>query len=111
MDKFYILKLQERSDKDEDVTLESPGIRQKVTDQLIDSRKQLLAASYQAIAMNEAKIVNNLAQNVVDHPNELSGARPAGAEPANTQKRRQIPIQPFLIRTPIRQTLMRRKRT
>lgn len=84
MGKFYILKLQERSDKDENLTLESPGVRQRVTDELINSRKQLLAASYQAIAMNEAKVVNNLAQNVVDHPNELSGARPASAEPANT---------------------------
>ena len=82
--KFYILKLQERSDKDENLTLESPGVRQRVTDELINSRKQLLAASYQTIAMNEAKIVNNLAQNVVDHPNELSGARPASAEPSNT---------------------------
>lgn len=78
--KFYILKLQERSDKDENVTLESPGIRQQVTDSLVAARKQLLAASYQAIAMNEAKIENNLAKNVVEHPNDLSGARPASAE-------------------------------
>lgn len=82
--KFYILKLQERSDKDEAVTLESPGIRQQVTDSLINSRKQLLAASYQAIAMNEAKIENLLAQKVVANPNELSGARPAGASAPNT---------------------------
>lgn len=84
MGKFYIFKLQERSDKDENVTLESPGVRQKVTDELINSRKQLLAASYQAIAMNEAKVENFLAQKVVANPNELSGARPAGVEPANT---------------------------
>lgn len=77
--KYYILKLQERSDKDEAVTLESPGIRQQVTDSLINSRKQLLTASYQAIAMNEAKIENHLARKVVDNPNELSGARPAPA--------------------------------
>ncbi len=77
--KFFILKLQERSDKDEALTLESPGVRQQVTDQLINSRKQLLAASYQTIAMNEAKIENYLARKVVDNPNELSGARPAGA--------------------------------
>lgn len=82
--KFYIFKLQERSDKDEDVTLETPGVRQQVTDQLINSRKQLLSQSYAAIAMNEAKIVNNLAQNVVDNPNELSGARPAQPANANT---------------------------
>lgn len=77
--KFFILKLQERSDKDENLTLESPGIRQQVTDSLINARKQLLAASYQAMAMNEAKIENFLAKKVVDNPNELSGARPAGA--------------------------------
>jgi len=83
--KYYILKLQERSDKDEALTLESPGVRQQVTDSLINARKQLLAASYQAVAMNEARIVNNLAQRVVENPNELSGARPAQpASNANT---------------------------
>ena len=85
MGKFYILKLQDRSDRDEAVTLESPGVRQQVTDQLVNSRKQLLAASYQAVAMNEAKVENYLAKKVVENPNELSGARPAGAaNPANT---------------------------
>jgi parvulin-like peptidyl-prolyl isomerase len=78
--KFYIFKLQERSDKDENLTLESPGIRGQVTDSLINARKQLLAASYQAITMNEAKIENFLAKKVVENPNELSGARPAGAD-------------------------------
>ena len=77
--KLFILKLQDRSDKDEALTLDSPGIRQKVIDSLISSRKQLLTASYQAIAMNEAKVENYLAKKIVDNPNELSGARPAGA--------------------------------
>jgi parvulin-like peptidyl-prolyl isomerase len=84
--KLFILKLQDRSDKDEAVTLESPGIRQQVTDALVNNRKQLLAASYQALAMIEAKIENFLARKVVDNPNELSGARPAGSStaPAST---------------------------
>jgi parvulin-like peptidyl-prolyl isomerase len=81
--KFYVFKLQERSDKDEEQTLETPGVRQDATNRLIESRKQLLAASYQTIAMNEAKIENNLAKRVVENPNELSGARPAGAANAN----------------------------
>jgi len=82
--KYFIIKLQERSDKDEDLTLESPGIRQQVTDSLINARKQLLGASYQAMAMNEAKIENFLAKKVVENPNELSGARPAGASATAT---------------------------
>jgi parvulin-like peptidyl-prolyl isomerase len=75
--KIFILKLQDRADKDEAVNLDSPGVRQQVTDSLVNSRKQLLAASYQAIAMNEARIENLLAKKVVENPNDLSGARPA----------------------------------
>jgi parvulin-like peptidyl-prolyl isomerase len=75
--RYLIIKLQRKQERDEDRTLDTPGVRQEITDYLINSRKQLLAASYQAIAMNEAKIENFLAKKVVNNPNELSGARPA----------------------------------
>jgi parvulin-like peptidyl-prolyl isomerase len=80
--KGYIFKLQERVEKEETLTLDSPNVRPQITKMLTDNRKQLLAASYQAIAMNEARVENFLAKKVVDNPNELSGARPA--PPANT---------------------------
>ena len=80
--KGYIFKLQERIEKDETLTLESPDVKPQINKLLVDNRKQLLAASYQAIAMNEARIENFLAKKVVKNPNELSGARPAPA--ANT---------------------------
>lgn len=80
--KGYIFKLQDRVEKEEALTLESPGVRQQIIDLLTNNRKQLLAASYQAMAMNEAKIENLLAKKVVDNPNELSGARPAGSAAA-----------------------------
>jgi parvulin-like peptidyl-prolyl isomerase len=82
--KIYIFKLQERVDKEENLTLESPQVRPQINEMLVNNRKQLLAASYQAIAMNEAKIENYLAKKVVENPNELSGARPAAAANANT---------------------------
>lgn len=82
--RYLIVKLQRKQESDEDRTLETQGVRQEITDYLINSRKQLLAASYQAIAMNEAKIENNLAKKVVTNPNELSGARPAVPANANT---------------------------
>jgi hypothetical protein len=59
-------------------------VKTQINQLLVNNRKQLLAASYQAIAMNEAKVENYLAKKVVDNPNELSGARPAGAANANT---------------------------
>lgn len=80
--KAYIFKLQERVDKEENLSLESPNVRPQINEMLVNNRKQLLAASYQAIAMNEAKIENFLAKKVVDNPNELSGARPPA--PANS---------------------------
>ncbi|MGI8556234.1 MAG: SurA N-terminal domain-containing protein [Pyrinomonadaceae bacterium] len=80
--KYYIIKLQERIDKDEAQTLESPGVRQSIVDSLLDARKRLVAASYQSMAMDEAKIENFLAKRIVGNPNELSGARPANANAA-----------------------------
>lgn len=80
--KAYIFKLQERVEKEENLTLDSPNVKPQITELLVNNRKQLLAASYQAIAMSEAKVENYLAKKVVDNPNELSGARPAA--PANS---------------------------
>lgn len=75
--RLFIFKLQERIEKEENLTLESPGVRKQITDSLVNARKSLLSASYAAIAMNDAKIENYLARKVVENPNELSGARPA----------------------------------
>lgn len=75
--RYLILKVQRKQETDEDRTLDSPGVRQEISEYLTNARKQLLAASYQAMAMNEARIENNLAKRVVENPNELSGARPA----------------------------------
>ncbi len=82
--KFYIFKLQERSDKDEALTLESPGIRGQITDSLVKARKDLMSQLYLATALNDAKIENLLAKKILASPNDLSGARPASAADANT---------------------------
>ncbi len=75
--KALIVKLQRKQETDEDRTLESPGVRQEIADVLVNNRKRLLTASYQSIALSEAKVENFLAKKVVENPNELSGARPA----------------------------------
>jgi parvulin-like peptidyl-prolyl isomerase len=75
--KYYIFKLMERNENDETITLEKPGTREQISSMLVTARKNLLQASYAAVAMNEAKVENLLAKRVVDNPNELSAARPA----------------------------------
>ena len=83
--KILIIKLQRKVEKDEDLTLESPNVRQQITDYLTNQRKELLKQSFAAMAMNDSKIENFLAKKVVENPNELSGARPAVvATPSNT---------------------------
>lgn len=81
--RFYIFKLVERSDKDETLTLESPGVRQQITDALTRGRKDLISQAYAAQAMNEAKIDNLLLKKIIESPNDLSGARPASTPDAN----------------------------
>jgi hypothetical protein len=80
--------LTNRQEKDEDLTLQSPNVKARVIDLLTGAKKQLLSAAYQARAMDEAKIENYLAKQIVENPNSLSGARPAdpnaAASPAAT---------------------------
>lgn len=82
--KTLILKLQRKQEKDEAQDLTKPEVRQNITDGLINARKSLLSASFAAVAMNESRIENFLAKEIVARPNELSGARPASAANSNT---------------------------
>jgi parvulin-like peptidyl-prolyl isomerase len=82
--KWYIFKLAEKRLTAENLTLESPGVRQQITQALINQRKQLLNAALMETAVNEAKIVNNLATNMINNPSNL-GLRPAGEGAAPSQ--------------------------
>ena len=75
-DRWCIFKLAERRLTTENVTLESPGVRQQITQALTNQRKQLLNAALMQVAVNEARIVNNLASQMLNNPGNL-GLRPA----------------------------------
>lgn len=86
--KWYIFKLAEKRLQTENLTLESPGVRQQITQGLTNERKRILNAALLEVAMNEAKINNNLAAQMLNNPGNL-GLRPAASgstsEPATTQ--------------------------
>jgi peptidyl-prolyl cis-trans isomerase SurA len=84
--KWYVFKLADRRLSTENLTLESPGVRQQITQGLTNQRKQILNAALLETAMNEAKIVNNLAANMLNNPSNL-GLRPAppGAQGSASQ--------------------------
>ena len=79
--KWYIFKLQEKRLQTENLTLESQGVRQQITLELTNQRKQILNAALLEVAMKEAKIVNNLATEILNNPSNL-GLRPAGYDPS-----------------------------
>lgn len=84
--KWYIFKLQDKHLTTENLTLESPGVRQQITVKLTDERKNILNAALLTVALSEAKIVNNLAADMLANPSNL-GLRPAtsaAAKPATS---------------------------
>jgi peptidyl-prolyl cis-trans isomerase SurA len=82
--KWYIFKLAEKRLTTENLTLESPGVRQQITQGLTNQRKQILNAALLEVAINEAKITNNLATNMLTNPSNL-GLRPAAPGAAGSQ--------------------------
>jgi hypothetical protein len=82
--KWYIFKLADRRLQTENLTLESQGVRQQIAQGLTNQRKQILNAALLEVAINEAKIVNHMAANMLSNPSNL-GLRPAApgtAQPA-----------------------------
>ena len=79
--RWYILKLQEKRLQTENLTLESPNVRQQINGALTEQRKNILNAALVEVALSEAKIVNNFAANMLANPSNL-GLRPASAEAA-----------------------------
>lgn len=92
--KWYIFKLGDKRLQTENLTLESPGVRQQITQALTNQRKEILNAALLETAMNEAKVVNNLASNMITNPSNL-GLRPAssGAAPSPATSNASPPAQ------------------
>jgi len=82
--KWYIFKLAEKRLANENLTLESAGVRQQITQGLTNQRKAILNEALLEVAINEARIVNHLATNMLSNPGNL-GLRPAAQGSAPTQ--------------------------
>jgi peptidyl-prolyl cis-trans isomerase SurA len=74
--KWYVFKLAEKRLQNENLTLESQGVRPQITQALINTRKDILNAALLEVAMNDARIINNLASTMLSTPSNL-GLRPA----------------------------------
>ena len=77
--RWYIFKLAERRLQNENLTLESPNVRPQITQSLVNAQKDILNGALLEVALSEAKVVNNLAINMLNTPSNL-GLRPASRE-------------------------------
>src|SRR5687767_9467019 len=64
--RWYIFKLAERRLQNENLTLESPGVRQQITQALVNAQKDILNGALLQVALNEAKVVRS-----EEHTSEL----------------------------------------
>lgn len=76
-----IFKLTNKRLQNENLNLDSPGVREEIISGLTEGRKSLRFQLMMKLAMEEAKIKNYLAQRTFDNIENLSGVRPAGANP------------------------------
>jgi parvulin-like peptidyl-prolyl isomerase len=82
--RWTIFKLTDRRLQSENLTLDNPEVRKDATESILNQRKQILNAAMLEVAVREAKIANNLAQDMLNSPTSLSSLRPAGSRPATT---------------------------
>jgi parvulin-like peptidyl-prolyl isomerase len=80
--KWYIFKLAEKRLAAENVTLES--VRQQIAQALTEQHKAVLNTALLETAINEAKIVNHLAAEMLSNPGNL-GLRPASPNATGSQ--------------------------
>ncbi|HLL14051.1 MAG TPA: SurA N-terminal domain-containing protein [Pyrinomonadaceae bacterium] len=79
--RWTIFKLTDKRLQSENLTLENPEVRKDATENILNQRKQILNAAMLEVAMREAKITNNLAQDMLNSSTSLSSLRPAGSRP------------------------------
>jgi len=89
--KWYIFKLAEKRLANENLTLESAGVRQQIAQLLTEQHKSVINAALLETAVNDAKVVNHLANEMINNPGNL-GLRPA-AENATGSQPAQAPTQ------------------
>jgi parvulin-like peptidyl-prolyl isomerase len=71
--RWIIFKLTNRQLESKPLSLDDPGVKEQIKQELIDARKSVLQAALISSAMSDAKVVNKLAEDMLKDPNMLGG--------------------------------------
>jgi parvulin-like peptidyl-prolyl isomerase len=75
--RYYIFKITDKRLTTENQTLDTPGVRDQIKELLRSERQRIMGEAMRIVSMNEAKVVNNLATDILKDPNNLGGLSPA----------------------------------
>jgi parvulin-like peptidyl-prolyl isomerase len=75
--RWHILKVTGKQTEMRDRSVDDPNVVKMIQDDILAQRKQVLGASIQARARDEAKIENFLARRMLDNPNSFGVLRPS----------------------------------
>jgi peptidyl-prolyl cis-trans isomerase C len=75
--RWIIFKLTNRQLANENLTLESPGVRDRIRESLSNQQKTIINEALVRDVMSDAQIVNGLATSMLNDPASLGGFRPA----------------------------------
>jgi len=75
--RWYIFKVTNRQLENRPLTLEDPGVRDQIKEALVNQRKTILTEALIRNAMGDATVTNNLAESMLNDPNNLGGFQQA----------------------------------
>lgn len=84
---WHVFKLTGRQLENQNLNLDSPGVRDQIKQALINQRQTLLNAALVTTAMSEAKVINNLAMSMLNDPASLNSLK-AGRRGQRVARRR-----------------------
>lgn len=80
---YVIFKLVSKQEQAENLTLQSPGVKEKIATAITNQQKQVLVTAMQIAAMSDARVDNLLAKSLLEKPENLNVLRPA-PQPASS---------------------------
>lgn len=91
---WAIFKLNQRREKEEELTFDNPDVRKSIVDAITQQRQQVLLNALMLVAISESNVKNYLAQRIVEDPKRIVDMKPSALLQQATQQQQQQPPQP-----------------
>lgn len=75
--RWHIFKLTGKKTEPEELKLEDPAVRKRISDTLLEQRQQIINSALLFTALNEAKIENFIARRILENPANFGSLRPS----------------------------------